>query len=76
MSTALVPLAPAVGAELAGGLTNIRPRADFVAQLIATAVQAPQTRTRRRAEPHEAIGAYRAGRPCPALAGRAFSRSL
>jgi hypothetical protein len=37
------------------------PRRDaaFLAHLIATRAQAPQTRTRRRAEPAEAIAHYR-----------------
>ena len=35
------------------------PRAPFVAHLIATRMQAPQTRARRRAEPEEAISVYR-----------------
>ena len=42
--------------------------APFLAQLIATKMQAPQTRARRRAEPTEAIAAYStamAPRPCP-----------
>ena len=33
--------------------------APFLAQLIATRQQAPQTRARRRAEPEEAIAVYR-----------------
>ena len=36
-----------------------RPAAAFLAQLIATQMQAPQTRARRRAEPGEAIAVYR-----------------
>jgi hypothetical protein len=36
-----------------------RPAAAFLAQLIATQMQAPQTRARRRAEPEEAIAVYR-----------------
>ena len=36
-----------------------RPAAAFLAQLIATRMQAPQTRARRRAEPEEAIAVYR-----------------
>jgi hypothetical protein len=32
----------------------------YLAQLIATKAQAPQTRARRRAEPAEALAAYRA----------------
>ena len=35
------------------------PSAPFVAHLIATRMQAPQTRARRRAEPEEAISVYR-----------------
>ena len=36
------------------------PQAAFLAQLIATQMKVPQTRARRRAEPAEAIAAYRA----------------
>jgi hypothetical protein len=36
-----------------------RPAAAFLAQLIATQMQAPQTRARRRVEPEEAIAVYR-----------------
>ena len=36
------------------------PAAPFLAQLIATQQQAPQTRVRRRAEPQEAISVYAA----------------
>lgn len=35
------------------------PSAPFVAHLIATRMQAPQTRARRRAEPDEATAVYR-----------------
>ncbi len=35
------------------------PMAGFLAQLIATRAQAPQTRERRRAEPEEATAVYR-----------------
>ena len=35
------------------------PAAGFLAQLIATQMQAPQTRARRRAEPGEAMAVYR-----------------
>lgn len=53
---ALVVTVPATLAEPAA-----RPRqATFLAHLIATKEQAPQTRERRRAEPTEAIAAYRA----------------
>lgn len=56
MSTALVALAPIDRDSAATG--SERPRADFLAQLIATSGQAPQTRARRRAEPQEAMAAY------------------
>ncbi len=39
---------------------NPRQAAPFLAQLIATRAQAPQTRVHRRAEPAEAIARYRA----------------
>jgi hypothetical protein len=43
------------------------PAAPFLAQVIATHLQAPQTRTRRRAEPEEAIAAYRSALKVRAL---------
>jgi len=57
-SRALVPVAPADEArpEPSGHYRE----ASFLAQLIATKEQMPQTRERRRAEPGEAIAAYRA----------------
>jgi hypothetical protein len=63
MSTALIPIAPS---EDAAPIVHVsgRPQANFLAQLIATLAQMPQTRLRRRAEPDEAIAAYSAsGRP-------------
>lgn len=53
-SRALVALAPA--AERAFP----RHQAAFLAHLIATKQQMPQTRARRRAEPAQAVTAYRA----------------
>jgi hypothetical protein len=53
-----------------------RANADFVAHLIATSAQAPQTRARRRANPDEAIAAYDALGHWPTPAGRKLSRSL
>jgi hypothetical protein len=44
-------------------------RADFVAQLIATAEYAPQTRSLRRASPADARAAYGAHQPKPFDAG-------
>jgi hypothetical protein len=41
-------------------ITSSRSSADFLAHLIAIDQQAPQTRTRRRAEPAQATLAYRA----------------
>ncbi len=54
-SRALDALAPSEGVRRLSG----RPAAGFLAQLIATRMQAPQTRERRRAEPAEAIAVYR-----------------
>ncbi len=56
-SRALVPLAPNVDhAESQAGYRNVA----FLAQLIATKEQHPQTRERRRAEPTDVLAAYRA----------------
>jgi hypothetical protein len=51
--TVVAPEAPRV-------LPNVYRQAPFLAQLIASRDQHAQTRSRRRAEPHEAIAAYRA----------------
>ena len=48
----------------------------FLAHLIAMAVQAPQTRTRRRAEPAQAVAAYRALGQWPMAPGGSVRRSL
>lgn len=54
-SRALVPVNSA-----ASGRLSPQPRqAAFLAQLIATRDQLPQTRERRRAEPAQAVTAYR-----------------
>ena len=48
----------------------------FLAQLIATAAQMPQTRERRRAEPAEAISSYQTATRAPAAPnGRLLSRA-
>jgi hypothetical protein len=57
-SRALVALTPAVATYKP---SDSRRQAAFLAHLIATKGQLPQTRERRRAEPAEAIAAYRAG---------------
>jgi hypothetical protein len=53
-----------------------RANAGFVAHLIATRAQVPQTRARRRAEPEQAVAAYGAVGQWPTPAGRTLSRSL
>ena len=55
---AVVSVTPAV--YEAPKLALPRPNASFVAQLIATAEQLPQTRNLRRAEPADALSAYSA----------------
>jgi hypothetical protein len=55
-SRALVALTPAA----APSEPRAYRQASFLAHLIATKDQLPQTRERRRAEPNEAIMAYRA----------------
>jgi hypothetical protein len=55
---ALVPIAPALRRETANPCLP-RPDPCFVTQLIATAEQAPQTRTLRRATVADAQAAYR-----------------
>jgi len=54
---ALVALTPAAGPYVA---LNGNVPAVFLAHLIAMKRQLPQTRARRRAEPNEALAAYRA----------------
>jgi hypothetical protein len=57
-SRALVPVRPAP--QVRASAVPPRPSAAFLAQLIATAQQTPQTREKRRIEPEVAIAAYRA----------------
>jgi hypothetical protein len=79
VSNALVPLTQTDQAA-AQPATNVRAtsraNADFVAHLIATSAQAPQTRARRRANPEDVIAAYDALGHWPTPAGRKLSRSL
>jgi len=75
MANALVPTAP-TQSEPPAPQADHRACADFVAHLIATAASAPQTRARRRAEPEEAVAAYRALGQWPTEPGRSVSRSL
>lgn len=75
VNNALVRLAP-TNQETASLRCCGRPHADFIAHLIATSTQEPQTRARRRAAPEQASAAYNALRRLPAVPGRALSRSL
>jgi hypothetical protein len=75
VSTALVPITVSDSSACSSGDFG-RPRADFLAQLIATVAQAPQTRMRRRAEPAEAVAIYGAVERRPAARRPALSRSL
>ena len=74
-SRALVALAPVAAPAREAG-TAYRPAA-FLAQLIATKGQCPQTRERRRAEPDEVMHSYAAALADKPLAnGRHFSRTI
>ena len=55
---------------------RLRPLAAFLAQLIATAEQVPQTRRRRRAEPNEVSTIYAAVSEPAARTGNAICRSM
>jgi DNA-binding transcriptional regulator YdaS (Cro superfamily) len=57
---ALVAVAPVVRPELPAPVVRRVTSAAFLAQLIATREQFPQTRERRRAEPADAITLYAA----------------
>jgi hypothetical protein len=78
LSNALVPLAKVDQAAqtVVDVRSASRANADFVAHLIATSAQAPQTRARRRANSEDAIAAYGALGHWPTPAGRKLSRSL
>jgi hypothetical protein len=56
-SRALVALDPLLGHSSQPTTYRYTP---FVAQLVATKDQHPQTRERRRADPHDALAVYRA----------------
>jgi hypothetical protein len=70
---ALIPVAAPVPSERSATPSR-RPLAAFLAHLIATQTQAPQTRARRRVEPEEAIGVYEVASACAGRAGRRFSQ--
>ncbi len=72
-SRALIPLQPLARSDLPA---RDRPQASFLAHLIATDRQLPQTRERRRGEPGDAIAAYAAvDAGTPARAGATLSRT-
>jgi hypothetical protein len=71
---ALIVIGP--GPRTAVDPAGSRPSAVFLAQLIATAQRAPQTRRRRRAAPHEVSSLYAAGSAPAARIGRAVCRSM
>jgi hypothetical protein len=75
VNTFLVPMTP-VNRDGDKHHPASRPDSGFIAHLIATQSKAPQTRTRRRAEPGEAISAYAELGQRPSAAGRVLSRSL
>ena len=68
-SVALVPTAASVQRSQASIRPLSRPSSIFVTHLIATAAQAPQTRSLRRATPADAQTAYQANRRPVADAG-------
>jgi hypothetical protein len=72
---ALVPVAQADPVASVNRMGS-RPRANFLAHLIATMAQVPQARLRRRAEPQEAIAAYGASQGRPQAQRHALSRSF
>jgi hypothetical protein len=65
-----------VGSGNAAGPAGARPSAVFLAQLIATAQRAPQTRRRRRAEPRDVSKVYTAASAPVTRMGQAFCRAL
>lgn len=75
MTRGLVPI-PTIDPGKASPGGNGRANADFLAHLIATSAQMPQTRARRRAEPGVAISAYDALGQWPMPSGTVLSRSL
>jgi len=53
-----------------------RPCGTFLAQLIATALEAPQTRARRRAAPHDASRAYAGAAAGSTAVGQFLRRAM
>ena len=74
-SVALVPMAPPQQHGPANSRMS-RPNPIFVAHLIATAEQVPQTRRLRRAAPQEALSAYAAHLHPTQQAGRQTRQTI
>ncbi len=72
-SRALIPVAAAASGERSAVLSR-RPQAAFLAHLIATKDQAPQTRARRRAAPEDVTGTYLAATALHRRARTKFER--
>jgi hypothetical protein len=73
-SRALIPLEPIASSDTP---LRTRPQAGFLAHLIATREKLPQTRERRRAEPHDVIAVYTAAVAGPAApSGTNLSRVM
>jgi hypothetical protein len=74
---ALVVVAPVVRSDAPAPVARRAASAAFLAQLIATREQLPQTRERRRAEPADAIAVYAAALAAvPAPSAPAVSRMM
>jgi hypothetical protein len=71
----IVRVTPAEPVE-AKAFPTQRPLASFLAHLIATREQAPQTRERRRAEPEHAVATYAAAAALAAPPAPKVSRAL
>jgi hypothetical protein len=72
--TSIIAISPIVEGKKFTG--NSRPAAVFLAQLIATAQQAPQTRQRRRAEGRDVVARYASAIPPYAPTGRTLRSSI
>ena len=74
-SRALIAVEAAAPVDHSPAMTRY-PAAPFLAHLIATHIQAPQTRARRRAELDEVIAAYSAMGPIRPVARCSISKTL
>ena len=67
-------LVPVGETSATGSHAETRRDCGFIAQLIASKVQAPQTRARRRAEPDEAVQTYQLSLAAVHRTGETFAR--